>query len=181
MKFTYLGSSKRGSRDSYWDRFYFRWLEKSVIEIGKAASIALISNHLNWKPSEVCRITRTEKPIGPGTNWLGEWQERIILKFVNHTREKNQTKSVRGSLDLTLQHSIKKNPSKNAKRTKFRCKYHEKYPNYGEKFKFWPWKISKIKFNVSEMFFSVNLRNSLYFIGRKNEILAHVGEKKWRV
>ena len=28
--------------------FYFRWLENSVIEIGKATKIPLIFNHLNW-------------------------------------------------------------------------------------------------------------------------------------
>ena len=33
------------------DKFNFRWLKNSAIEIGKAASIALISSHLNWKPS----------------------------------------------------------------------------------------------------------------------------------
>ena len=34
------------------DKFYFRWLENSVIEIGKAATIVLMSNHLNWNPSK---------------------------------------------------------------------------------------------------------------------------------
>ena len=33
------------------DKFNFRWLKNSAIEIGKAASIALISSHLNGKPS----------------------------------------------------------------------------------------------------------------------------------
>ena len=30
------------------DKFYFRWLENSVIGIGRATSIAMITNHLNW-------------------------------------------------------------------------------------------------------------------------------------
>ena len=115
MKSKYRDSSKR---DSYWDKFYFRWLEKSVIEIGKAASIALISNHLNWKPSEVCRITRTEKPIGPGTNWLGEWQERIILKFVYRTRKKSNKIGAWIPGPNTLHNSMKKNSPKNAKKNR---------------------------------------------------------------
>ena len=52
-----------------------------------------------------------------------------------------------------------------------------KIPKFRRKIENLTVKISKIKYNVSEIFFSVNLRNSLYFIGRKNEILAHVGEK----
>ena len=30
---------------------YFRWLENSVIEIEKAASLSLIFNYLNWTPN----------------------------------------------------------------------------------------------------------------------------------
>ena len=43
------------------DKLYFRWLENSVIEIGKAASIALISNHLNWSPVLALRVMTTTK------------------------------------------------------------------------------------------------------------------------
>ena len=32
---------------TYSDKYYFRWLENSVIEIGKAAKVPLIFNHLN--------------------------------------------------------------------------------------------------------------------------------------
>ena len=34
-------------------KFYFRWLENSVIGIGKAASITLMFNHLKWNPSKI--------------------------------------------------------------------------------------------------------------------------------
>ena len=37
---------------SHLDEFYFRWLENSVIEIGKSALIPLIFHHLNWNPSK---------------------------------------------------------------------------------------------------------------------------------
>ena len=34
------------------DKFHFRWLENSIVEIGKSALFPLIFNHLNWNPSK---------------------------------------------------------------------------------------------------------------------------------
>ena len=57
------------------DDFNFRWLENSVIEIGKAASIPLIFNHLNKKPS----LTWKCCPFGTLVlNWLFLFFELIV-------------------------------------------------------------------------------------------------------
>ena len=55
------------------DEFHFRWLENSVIEIGKAVSNPMIFNHLNWNRSQFFN----------NQNWT---RSNPILKQLEHKR-----------------------------------------------------------------------------------------------
>ena len=73
-------------------KFYFRWLENSVFEIGKAISISTIFNHLKRKTKSILRHKHTGKCYAVkiskremnGHEGMRDDEIQILIKFGQH-------------------------------------------------------------------------------------------------